>query len=638
MTLSAQDEVGGAPGALVVGLCALVCLAAVVVTAWLSDDAFISFRCAIHLVDGHGLTFNPGVRAQAFTNPLWTLLFAGAYALTEEVYFTAIGMSLLTAAAALWGLSRGASSWQGAALGLTLLTLSRAFVEHSTSGLETGMSCALLALWAARREHDGPTPWLAVSLLLLNRMDLVLIVAPSMAAWLWTRRDTPRAALFAVALGLAPFALWELFALVYYGFPFPNTAYAKLGGGVEAGELWASGLYYLLHTLRMDPVTGVGLFLGPLAALTIGARRERWLAVGTLLYIVYVLRVGGDFMSGRLFVPPLFVAATLLTRLPQPSWAAGGLVGLVVVGALAPWRPFGESGVRPGEVLKKDTERALLLDANQITDERAFYFHSTALITATRGEPMPRRALVVKGEALRRQAERSGGRLVVVRSALGLQGVAAGPSVHLVDTFGLADPLLARLPAAKFWRVGHVERVIPEGYVESLRTGKNQLADKDLAEYYDRLSLVVSGPIWSGARLYEILRFNVGGNDALIDVATYQRPPIRTLPLAALTEPLALTYSGVALGLDAPSHAQAIEVEMSCEWTTQSGQLVLQLGDKVVGRVKLESQDCEGAPQRLVVPVEASARGFDQLILRPTAISGLRLLRLSLLDEGDDGV
>ena len=632
MAPSAQEEVGGAPGALIVGLCGLVCLAAIVVTAWLSDDAFISFRCAINLVEGHGLTFNPGVRAQAFTNPLWTLLFAGAYAVTKEVYYTAIGLSLITAAAALWGLGRGASSWPGAALALTLLTLSRAFVEHSTSGLETGMSCALLALWAARRESDGPTPWLAVSLLLLNRMDLALIVAPTMALWLWTRRHTPRAATIAVLSGLAPFALWELFAVLYYGFPFPNTAYAKLGGGVEASELWASGLFYLLHTLRMDPVTGVGRLFGPVAALAVGARRDRWLAVGALLYVVYVLRVGGDFMSGRLFVPPLFVAATLLSRLPEPTLATQSLLGVAVLGALAPWRPFVESGTRPGEALKKDADRALFLDANQITDERGYYFQSTALITATRGEPMPRRALVAKGEALRRQAERSGGRLVTVRSALGLQGWAAGPSVHLVDTFGLADPLLARLPAARFWRVGHVERVVPEGYVETLRTGKNRLTDKDLAEYYDRLSLVVSGPLWSGARLQEILRFNIGGNDALIHDALYRRPPTRALALSALTEPVALTSGGVALSLDAPSHARALVVEMSCEWTTQSAQLLLQLGDKVVGRLKLESADCEGAPQRLTVPAEASTRGFDQLILRPTAISGLSLVDLRLID------
>lgn len=633
MAPSAQEEVGGASGALVVGLCALVCLAAVVVTAWLSDDAFISFRCAINLVEGRGFTFNPGVRAQAFTNPLWTLLFAGAYAFTGEVYYTAIGLSLITVAAALFGLSRGASSWQGAALALTLLTLSRAFVEHSTSGLETGMSCALLALWASRREADGPTPWLAVSLLLLNRMDLALIVAPTMAMWLWTRRHTPRAAAAAVGLGLAPFALWELFAVVYYGFPFPNTAYAKLGGGVEATQLWASGLFYLLNTLRLDPVTGVGLLFGPIAALTVGARRDRWLAVGALLYVVYVLRVGGDFMSGRLFVPPLFVAASLLSRLPQPTLATQSLISVVVLGALAPWRPFVESGIRPGEALKKESDRALFLDANQITDERGYYFQSTALITATRGEPMPRRALVAKGEALRRQVERSGGgRHVAVRNALGLQGWAAGPSVHLVDTFGLADPLLARLPAARFWRVGHVERVVPEGYIETLRTGKNRLTDKDLAEYYERLSLVVSGPLWSGARLKEILRFNVGGNDALINADLYKRPPTQTLALSALSEPLALTSGGVALSLDAPSHAAAIVVEMSCEWTTQSGQLLLQLGDKVVGRLKLESDDCEGAPQRLTVPAEASDRGFDQLILRPTAISGLSLVRLELID------
>lgn len=41
--------------------------------AWICDDAFISFRYARHLVEGHGLVFNPGERVEGMTNLLWTL-------------------------------------------------------------------------------------------------------------------------------------------------------------------------------------------------------------------------------------------------------------------------------------------------------------------------------------------------------------------------------------------------------------------------------------------------------------------------------------------------------------------------------------------------------------------------------------
>src|SRR6266404_6223228 len=40
------------------------------------DDAFISFRYARNLVEGHGLVFNPGERVEGYTNFVWVLLAA----------------------------------------------------------------------------------------------------------------------------------------------------------------------------------------------------------------------------------------------------------------------------------------------------------------------------------------------------------------------------------------------------------------------------------------------------------------------------------------------------------------------------------------------------------------------------------
>ena len=43
---------------------------------FLGDDAFISFRYAQNLVEGHGLVWNPGEAVEGYTNFLWVLLMA----------------------------------------------------------------------------------------------------------------------------------------------------------------------------------------------------------------------------------------------------------------------------------------------------------------------------------------------------------------------------------------------------------------------------------------------------------------------------------------------------------------------------------------------------------------------------------
>ena len=51
-------------------------------TAWfLCDDAFISFRYARNLLEGHGLVFNPGEYVEGYTNFLWVLELAALWGL-----------------------------------------------------------------------------------------------------------------------------------------------------------------------------------------------------------------------------------------------------------------------------------------------------------------------------------------------------------------------------------------------------------------------------------------------------------------------------------------------------------------------------------------------------------------------------
>jgi arabinofuranosyltransferase len=69
---------------------------ALVNTAWMSDDAYISFRVADNLLQGYGLRWNIDERVQTFTNPLWVLLNAAAASFNREswhIYFSGLALS-----------------------------------------------------------------------------------------------------------------------------------------------------------------------------------------------------------------------------------------------------------------------------------------------------------------------------------------------------------------------------------------------------------------------------------------------------------------------------------------------------------------------------------------------------------------
>ena len=52
-------------------------------SAWLMDDAFITFRTIDNFVHGYGLTWNTTERVQAYTNPLWMFLVSAFYFATR---------------------------------------------------------------------------------------------------------------------------------------------------------------------------------------------------------------------------------------------------------------------------------------------------------------------------------------------------------------------------------------------------------------------------------------------------------------------------------------------------------------------------------------------------------------------------
>lgn len=494
----------------------LVFAAVLVRTAWVSDDAYITFRTVDNFVHGFGLTWNTDERVQAFTNPLWMFLVSGLYFVTRELFFSVIILSILISLAAAAELAgRISVTPRAASLGLVLLISSKAFIDYSSSGLENPLTHLLAAGFLVvyfRREFTAQAIFymsLLAGLAAFNRMDTILFYLPALAYSLIKVKS--RKAVWAMLAGFVPFLLWESFSLLYYAFPFPNSAYAKLAAGLGSRELVRQGFFYLLNSLRTDPLTLLTVASGIMVAFVLKDRRLLALATGILLYLAYVVRIGGDFMSGRFLAAPFFIAVALITQLRLRPKA-------VFVAVLLTTAVFGVT--RPYAPIKSGTDYSQTsFDGHGIADERGFYYQYAGLLKSGPGIKLP----TLHREA-GREARSKGG--VVINHAIGYFGFFVGPYVHIVDPHGLPDPLLARLPAfySENWRIGHLARVIPAGYIETLRSKKWLFEDKNLGEYYRKLNAIIRGPLWSIPRFKEIIKMNIGSYNSLVDRELYRYP------------------------------------------------------------------------------------------------------------------
>jgi arabinofuranosyltransferase len=504
-----------------VGLAILVFLFVVIRTAWISDDAYITFRVVENFLHGYGPVYNLGERVQAYTHPLWFFVISGIYGVVNGIFgrfflaarlpWTVIVVSIACSLGAVCVFARHiARVWWAAIGGVLLLTFSRAFTDYATSGLEEALTYLILAWFLARYFMLDEVGYLKLpraigeltliaSLSVLNRLDTVLFYAPLLAWLLWKARSWK--AVGAAAIGVLPVLLWEIFSVFYYGFPFPNTYYAKIHTGIAQGVLFWQGLVYYLGSFNFDPLTLLVIAFAFVLVITLRQWKFIPLLAGILLYLLYILRIGGDFMSGRFFAAPFLMAVAIVIRLELKREVLVGMMAALCAVGLA-------FGVNP---LASDASyRAAQLPGSGVVDERGSYYADRGLLNYTLAKPFPDFPWNERGWQRYNDNFK-----VEVLDAIGMPGYQSGPYYHVVDKLALPDALLARLPIAgeKTWQIGHFRRKIPDGYLETLQSGQNQIADPNLAAYYGRLSVAIKGDVFAPGRLLEIWRLNTGYYD-----------------------------------------------------------------------------------------------------------------------------
>ena len=286
----------------------------------LVDDAYISFRYAVNFAQGHGLVWNVGEPVEGYTCLSWVLLLSAFARLGWDLTIPAVVLSgafglgclelmrrVLTAR-----VGNVAAHWN--VVPLMLLASLPSFAHAMTSGMEEtcfAFLCVLgIHLLVLGREQPSMRRWSGVvfAAASLTRPEgplvagiAVLIEAFARTSW----RARFRELLFPVVCVAVVVVGHTVFRLVYYGYPLPNTFYAKVifsSLTVERGAAHISG--FLL-------AGGWLLLLGfPKPGFDPGLRR--WIVHGYALligYSMYLLFVGGDHPRWNRFYVPLLPLA-----------------------------------------------------------------------------------------------------------------------------------------------------------------------------------------------------------------------------------------------------------------------------------------------------------------------------------------
>ncbi len=494
------------------------------VSWFITDDAFISFRYARNLLEGHGLVFNRGEYVEGYTNFLWVIELAaiwGLLGIRPEVaaQWLSVIYTVGTVAVMLWWVARLPAlrhRWLVAWMAMGVVCSSATFaVWTSGGGLETRQFTFFVLAAVAGLSVFGTRRWglVAASLSLaaagLTRPEGLLVAACCVGWFVVQRALRDRTLDWRGTLALAgPVAVviggHFLARYRYYGEWLPNTYYAK------HVDSWYESGYRYLSAAAIE--TGLYLLL-PLAYLALRARwregRDGTYALVLLLvgaHMIYLFEIGGDHFEYR----PLDFYWPLLA-VP----AAGGLLELGHRLARArhrrlwPLRSAGSSALAvalfvPLLFYASAMQGVLLFEGADHADAQAPHgvlldSENPAWLLAAPGMPM---LVAVSGDLRQKSRRHSVGVRYdnhreyadnLIRAYQPYEDVAAQvipddavaalvgigvlpfyvPNLTVVDLFGLVDPVVARNPTGRSAdeRVMAHDRSPPRGYLR--RRGPN---------------------------------------------------------------------------------------------------------------------------------------------------------------------
>jgi len=474
--------------------------------SWISDDALITLRQALNLRHGWGAGFNPLENVQGYTHPLWFSAWVYLGYFTNEWIYSIILFSLLCTAIAVALIAFVTRSVLNAVIAAIVLASSNAFIEYSTSGLENPLSylligaVILLVVQAHSQVHVEKWKYGIIGLLcalaFLNRMDYAILLAAPIVSLLWPQRRKLKI-IFTFGIALAtPIMVWGIYAFRTFHAFLPNTFEAKRNLHIPLWEVLTQGLNYIFYSIVHDPVSGIILLVGLTLALRSRTPGVRPIGIGLLMYLAYVVYVGGDFMVGRFLAVPVYMCVFLSViswpqsrSITQRVFSSPALLRISAIILL-----FGVNAVTPiTSIQNPQSPRWDYHSHNGISDERGYFVKNGH--RSIQDLVVERHDFLQTAKSLRFAFDpeqislhqinflattwpsapthfTTPRAVITVCGQLGALGIGQGPATHLIDTCGLTDKFLASIPFSAHafqWRIGHFSRTIPDGYEKAVR-------------------------------------------------------------------------------------------------------------------------------------------------------------------------
>lgn len=321
---------------MVVALLILVLISVAYRNSFIQDDAFISFRYAQNLVQQGELTWNPAEeeRVEGYTNFLWTMMIALAIALGMDPVVTAKLLGLFFAVGTLFFTYRLSllmfQSRIPALVSMILLGTNYTFSAYATGGLETQLQTflivastylALLIVQDSRRSFAYLiTLTFLSSAAILTRLDSIipLIILFPFILWNLVRHPMPvknrvMNAIYLVFPMLLLVGFYLSWKYAYYGEILPNSYYAK--ATYVSPEVLKRGIFYIFAFLRSYLLIPFVFLAVAFIKKIISQPKTRVLSSIIVLWCIYMVKVGGDFMEFRFLVPILPLFFILITTL-----------------------------------------------------------------------------------------------------------------------------------------------------------------------------------------------------------------------------------------------------------------------------------------------------------------------------------
>lgn len=275
------------------GVFTITCFVGALFRRPLADDAYITFRYAINVLNGYGLVYNPGENVLGLSTPLWACLLAFFYALGAnfEIVAQVIGVVSLCLALMLYingdlcrALSYRVALWSVPLVFLQMFNLSTVF-----SGMET---CTYLLVvvaalqLVARGERFGLAAFLA-GIATLFRPDGVVLMG---VVGLYSLLKGVPTAFRASFVFLCVYLPWVVYAWLTYGSPVPHSVAAKQ---VLHPSSALSNLLYISELATINPVDFVLVILGFSGLIFLLGRREyRPFVLWLVLYLTGLICSG----------------------------------------------------------------------------------------------------------------------------------------------------------------------------------------------------------------------------------------------------------------------------------------------------------------------------------------------------------